>query len=158
MPKKKRKRKGLPFLDFLMFGTTVVIGLSGLSRKAGGIVEPPDEPPIRPPPIRPPPIDTRIQDCINAGGVWNEQFHLCEFPTPMPSPVVLLLPIGTRVLVKENCGVSSGLSGVVAAHIFQTSVDVRRNLLSMQVDFDDPPPFRNAYRALPEERACLLVL
>jgi len=145
MPKKKKKRRGFPFLDFLMFGTTVGIGLAGLTRKAGGIVEPPDAPPTRPPPIRPPPTDTRIQDCINDGGTWNAQFQLCEFPEPPPARGILF-PINTRIRVREGCGPESGFVGIVTAHIFQRPADRTLNDLSMVVLYDNPPPFRNAWR------------
>lgn len=48
-------------------------------------VTPPPPPP--PPPPTPPPVDPvneQIRQCIEAGGTWNDQFQMCDFPTPPP--------------------------------------------------------------------------
>ena len=120
MPKKKEKRRGFPLLGFLVAGTTIGIGLFG--RKAGGVVEPPDEPPIQPP-VQPP----------------------VQPPEPENGQ---LFPIGTRIRVKANCGAASGLTGVVTAHIFQRPADRTLNDLSMVVFLGEPGPGvkRDAFR------------
>jgi len=138
--KQKKKRGGIPILGFIVGAVTVAVAL-GSTSKAGGEIEP-DKP------------DNRIRDCINAGGTWNDQFQICEFKE-MPPDNGLLFPVGTRVRVKPNCGNASGLTGRISKHVFQTSFDVRNKILSMQVDFDNPPPFRNGYR--PSED-CLVIL
>ena len=73
MPKKKRKKKGFGILGIIVSGATILVGIGGFSGKAGGSVVEPENGNGKPP-------DTRIRDCIDSGGVWNEQFQICEFP------------------------------------------------------------------------------
>jgi len=70
LTKKKRKKKGIPFLGIIVGAVTVVVGVASIG-KSKGQIEPPDKPLKG---------KSKEQLCIDAGGVFNDQFQLCEFP------------------------------------------------------------------------------
>ena len=76
MPKKKRKKKReIPILPFFVSGIVIALGAGIFSTrgKDDAIEVEPENGNGKLP-------DTRIRDCIDSGGVWNDQFQICEFP------------------------------------------------------------------------------
>ena len=98
-------------------------------------------------PPKPPKEKSKEQLCLEAGGVFNDQFQVCEFPEKPPNgpgtdgcpPLGELLSIGTRVKIANisKCGVSRGKSGVVTGTTFQRERDRVCNDISMIVRLDD---------------------
>jgi len=92
MSKKKRKKKGIGILGLVAGGVTILVGVASTGKAGGQEIEPDNGTGngngngTRPPP------DTRIQDCIDAGGVWSAQFQTCEFPEKPPDPKFLDSP------------------------------------------------------------------
>jgi len=101
MPKKRKKKKGIAILGAIVAGVTVLVGIGASAGKRTErviprLVQPPVKRIIEPPTV--PPMDSRIQDCIDAGGSWIEQFQVCEFPDKPPEE---------QFLSSDSCGLLS---------------------------------------------------
>jgi len=107
--KKRRKKEGIAILGLLVGGVTIAVGVGG--KAEGQIVEP-----EKPGNGNGNGGKSKRQLCIEAGGVFNEQFQICEFPEKPeecgPAPP---LPSGPGVywqsiLRKQDIGWATELS------------------------------------------------
>jgi len=96
MPKKKKSRKGIGILGGIVTGATILIGVASTGKARGQLVEPPRGRPPTNGEVDPPenggPGDIRIRQCVDTGGIWNDQFQICEFPRGPPIPPPLSSP------------------------------------------------------------------
>jgi len=100
MPKKKKSRKkGIGILGLIVGGTTIAVGIASTGKAGGQVVVPPGGMPPTNGETDPPENggpggggDPRIRQCVDTGGIWNDQFQICEFPMGPPIPPPLSSP------------------------------------------------------------------